>query len=1679
MASIQAADINNLQNRIALIYGTGSGQSGYGQVLASSQVNALEGIIRASDINNIYADILNARVHQVGPGDLSIAQVTANLNTVAEETSQFINNQGQLSTDPDGFKKGFDDFERLIAQVEADKFTVHPSQAEQKLSLRDFRSASWNSSVYHIFTVTFDNADHRRHFFNTGGEIRFTAANTGANTPKGLDWADICSQVGTISFGYTSTKKGSVVVGNIGNYDLTSSYQEIFGQTGRGLYQQIYEVNRYSIEARAISESQLEFKVIFNDLDTGTNVDNNVDGKLESNIVMYRAVGSYVQIAQPDFATTTSISGFDVPPAPAAPEYNIGVDLEKTMYEDDENGSRIVSLDFVVSASVNNFPITLYWDTQVVNGSITTSDFSDNTLQGSITISEAYTQAERTITRTTVADSFTEGNESFRLRLFTDSARTRFVDQTGVVTIVDNSEGVETPSNPTYAITVSTTNPVDDTIIEEGQYTAFYGVQTTGLDAGTELFYTIVGNNVTASDFTSNSLSGSFTLDNNGEGSFSLTATADAFTDGADETYDVQLRLGSDTGTVVLEVGNGAQTIINETSFSPPSVQYISNLSSPVFEDVPGLYKFIVPNDVTQLTVRVIGGGGAGSGTGGGGGGGGGAAEKTITVTPGQEFDVQVGAGGAGSFGQLGQNGQPSWFKSQTEIAGLGGRRGGYIVNNAVLSAGGLGGGYYGDTGGNGGSGGQGYYEYGGGGGGGAGYWGGSNGGTGGRGGRYLTGIDAIRGIEGGAGAGGGGGGSGSAEPALYAGGGGGTGLAFTNTVGGAFGTPSGSSGTGGGSGNDGTSGSGSDGTGGRYGGGGGATGGDVSGIGFGSSSGQSSGGVGAVYIEWEENVDPPEAPLEASTAPASLDFTTITTRQIQFQAKNGQYKVIGWSPSFPSGVTTSLTPVNYTPTSTTPGSILNFTATPTFSPTLEFSFNTNSNNFTGSLTFFLEANEAGIDNIVIPVTYEKAIDRTPTYSISANKDSVNEGETLTYTVNTTFVPNGTTLYWNHTQYSDIVGQPRYLEEDDFTDFRLSGSITINNNTGTFSRTLAEDLLKEGGETFGTEIKTRYSGPRLDVAWVAIVDTSTGEEDPEYDVKWSLPGSAFKGEFFTVTASGGRPNTIWRANNGIEEKTGTFDAQGNWEGTFKITAAGTYVYNVTYDYPGIEADTVQIVINEKPNEYTASPIRFQEGSSDTLTIPSTGRHTISGRLTIIFEDDYKDNYIDYGRDSVVSGEVYFSDKPSNISGVSTAPRTWSIDARGTQYFESKLVYYAIIIPDDEAETYQFTISAPASGFSGEFPTHTITVQREVIDVPDPTYSLSPRVVDVFAQSAIRYTLTTTNVPDGELVYITVTNPLGTTTQSSVQQITGNSVNWIYDVPINAPVGNWAVQVRTGSYTGATLDTVGFTVGARVTGTITAEMQGANLCSYTWAAANASTVRVDILKPDGLRLQYDKVTAQGTDTIILNTIGSYTFELVLDGTVIDTSTVTVVAPEATGTLDVYPANGYVDETQVFIEWTTANADSPKYSFTRPDGQTIGPASIAASGQIGPAILNQIGTWTVRLFDGTTELASDSTSMIARPPEPSGSISWDAPFSETGIIESYTWTSEGAGVVQIRVGKEGVSTLNPLTTVSASGSSSYYFATQGFYYVQLWLNGEFVDQANIEVLPNDGGIGGILP
>ena len=248
----------------------------------------------------------------------------------------------------------------------------------------------------------------------------------------------------------------------------------------------------------------------------------------------------------------------------------------------------------------------------------------------------------------------------------------------------------------------------------------------------------------------------------------------------------------------------------------------------------PGTYTWTAPLNVTKVSVVAVGGGGGGAANSyvwpndtGGGGGGGLGWKNNITVVPGQNYTVVVGAGGNQGWGA------DSYFISETTVKGGAGAAGNINTGNGSGTA--SGGSYTGDGGGAGGSGGVGY-SYPGGGGGAGGYSGGGG---------YGAGGYDINGL-GGQGYGGGGAGG---TTGTQSGGGGGVGILGEGTSGAAKGIQQGG-GYGGSGGTTGQQGGGylnnndySGGNGGNYGGGGG-----------GSADGGrpgSKGGDGAVRIIW------------------------------------------------------------------------------------------------------------------------------------------------------------------------------------------------------------------------------------------------------------------------------------------------------------------------------------------------------------------------------------------------------------------------------------------------------------------------------------------------------------------------------------------------------------------------------------------------------------------------------------------------------------------------------------------------------------------------------------------------------------------------------------------------------------------------------------------------------------
>jgi hypothetical protein len=323
MTEIKASRIENLYERMNLILGNGSGQNGYGQgsgadygpeissyPVSNNPSGNLPFIISADDINALFADMVRCRIHQIGTTPVEIAEIVRDLNVVAENTSFFIDNQGITTLDPDGTRKGISDYEALMTQIETDKFLAHPGQMSLENGISAVRTTAWNGTISHEFTVSFLNSNHRRHFFNSGGEIRFSSNNSNSAIPKGQDWNNMLVGIGSIIFDYQKTisTANSGTASNIGNYQLTNSYQLLYRKVrSTGLV--VYSGNQYTIEGRQNSTSQLQFRVRYADIANDGNIDENVTGRLESNIRIFRANSAVsVTVPVPNFNNITSLS---------------------------------------------------------------------------------------------------------------------------------------------------------------------------------------------------------------------------------------------------------------------------------------------------------------------------------------------------------------------------------------------------------------------------------------------------------------------------------------------------------------------------------------------------------------------------------------------------------------------------------------------------------------------------------------------------------------------------------------------------------------------------------------------------------------------------------------------------------------------------------------------------------------------------------------------------------------------------------------------------------------------------------------------------------------------------------------------------------------------------------------------------------------------------------------------------------------------------------------------------------------------------------------------------------------------------------------------------------------------------------------------------------------------------
>ena len=251
------------------------------------------------------------------------------------------------------------------------------------------------------------------------------------------------------------------------------------------------------------------------------------------------------------------------------------------------------TINFVVNTENVSVGTTLYYGTLVgASGSSATSNDLD-ALTGSFNIVSdgTATGGIGTVTRTAILDGVTEGPETFRLVIRTDSISGAAVTLTDDITINDLV--------PSATVGVSTTN------VNEGQSVEFT-VNTTNVPNGSTLYFSSGGTAV-AADFDDNSLVGSFNVVGTGSSTGIATFTRTLVAEGGtategSENFNIVIRNGSTSGAALTTTPSITINDVVPSYNVTPSVSTVAEGDSVTFT-----INTTNVGDGTQLYWRTIG----------------------------------------------------------------------------------------------------------------------------------------------------------------------------------------------------------------------------------------------------------------------------------------------------------------------------------------------------------------------------------------------------------------------------------------------------------------------------------------------------------------------------------------------------------------------------------------------------------------------------------------------------------------------------------------------------------------------------------------------------------------------------------------------------------------------------------------------------------------------------------------------------------------------------------------------------------------------------------------------------------------------------------------------------------------------------------------------------------------
>ena len=241
---IRVVDYNAIRNTVAGVLGTSGPATllgstyGWGQPVNSSAV--AEGTkLTVSHIQQLRNDIINAWTHIFGTAPTP-AQVVEHGKVRFNASDAPVNS-----------------YQALANSIDANRFTIGSPSVNTPFpaiftSWPGVYGSNWTSFISCEFQVSWPDAEKARHFWNSGGQIRFTASRTGGSgTTQNTQWTALLSSIGTQSFGGNNPSTGFSPPNPMDGrnwYRCTNTPQVFFTQSMTSPY----GGNSYRITARTI-----------------------------------------------------------------------------------------------------------------------------------------------------------------------------------------------------------------------------------------------------------------------------------------------------------------------------------------------------------------------------------------------------------------------------------------------------------------------------------------------------------------------------------------------------------------------------------------------------------------------------------------------------------------------------------------------------------------------------------------------------------------------------------------------------------------------------------------------------------------------------------------------------------------------------------------------------------------------------------------------------------------------------------------------------------------------------------------------------------------------------------------------------------------------------------------------------------------------------------------------------------------------------------------------------------------------------------------------------------------------------------------------------------------------------------------------------------------------------------